>query len=73
MVLRKVFEYALQGKAWAVEFIAERTEGKVRQELSVGVMPEVLFTPIDEVSEEEWNEKILKSNQEQLPLPEEMN
>ena len=73
VVLRKVFEYALQGKSWAVEFIAERTEGKVRQELSVGVMPEVLFTPIDEVSEEEWNEKILKSNQEQLPFPDEMN
>ena len=71
--MRKVFEYALQGKSWAVEFIAERTEGKVRQALSVGVMPEVLFTPIDEVSEEEWNEKILKSNQEQLPAPEDMN
>ena len=38
VVLRKVFEYALEGKAWAVEFIASRTEGKaverVRQELT---------------------------------------
>lgn len=28
VVLRKVFHYALQGKSWAVEFIANRTEGK---------------------------------------------
>lgn len=38
VVLRKVFEYALEGKSWAVEFIASRTEGKaierVRQELT---------------------------------------
>ena len=25
------FEYALEGKSWAVEFLADRTEGKVRQ------------------------------------------
>jgi len=29
VVMRKVFEYALAGKSWAVQFIAERTEGKV--------------------------------------------
>jgi len=36
VVLAKVFEYALQGKAWAVEFIANRTEGKAleRHEIS---------------------------------------
>ena len=66
-------EYALEGKAWAVEFIADRTEGKVRQELQVGMMPEVVFTPIEEVTEEEWNAKIVASNEKQLPAPEEMN
>lgn len=28
VVLRKVFGYALEGKGWAVQFIADRTEGK---------------------------------------------
>ena len=73
VVLRRVFEYALEGKSWAVEFIADRTEGKVRQELQVGMMPEVIFTPIEDATEEEWNQRIIESNQEQLPLPEEIN
>ncbi len=29
-VMRAVFGYALKGQSWAVQFIAERTEGKVR-------------------------------------------
>tara|TARA_R110002110_G_scaffold9840_3_gene48123 strand:- start:1448 stop:1846 length:399 start_codon:yes stop_codon:yes gene_type:complete len=73
VVLRRVFEYALEGKSWAVEFIADRTEGKVRQELQVGMMPEVIFTPIEDATEEEWNQRIIESNQEQLPSPEEVN
>ena len=73
VVLRRVFEYALEGKAWAVEFIADRTEGKVRQELQVGMMPEVIFTPIEDATEEEWNQRIIESNAEQLPAPEEVN
>tara|TARA_Y100001970_G_C14259283_1_gene878408 strand:+ start:7221 stop:7550 length:330 start_codon:yes stop_codon:yes gene_type:complete len=28
VVLRRVFKYAIEGKAWAVQFIADRTEGK---------------------------------------------
>ena len=28
VVLRKVFKYAIEGKSWAVQFIADRTEGK---------------------------------------------
>ena len=28
VVLYKVFQYALEGKSWAVQFIADRTEGK---------------------------------------------
>jgi len=31
VVLRKVFQYALEGKSWAVQFIADRTEGKALQ------------------------------------------
>jgi len=73
VVLRRVFEFALEGKSWAVEFIAERTEGKVRQELQVGMMPEVIFTPIEDVSVEDWNARIIESNKEQLPAPEEVN
>jgi len=73
VVLRRVFEYALEGKSWAVEFIADRTEGKVRQELQVGMMPEVIFTPIEDATEDEWNQRIIESNQEQLPSPEEVN
>lgn len=30
-VLRAVFNYALKGQGWAVQFIAERTEGKMRE------------------------------------------
>ena len=28
VVLYKVFQYALEGKSWAVQFIADRTEGR---------------------------------------------
>ena len=31
VVLRKVFDFALEGKSWAVQFIADRTEGKPRE------------------------------------------
>ena len=34
VILRKVFEYALAGKPWAVQFIAERTEGKAVQHIA---------------------------------------
>ena len=35
VVLRQVFKYALEGKSWAVEFIANRTEGKPHQTIGV--------------------------------------
>lgn len=38
VVLRQVFRYALEGKSWAVEFIANRTEGKPHQ--SIGIKDE---------------------------------
>tara|TARA_R110002012_G_scaffold276213_1_gene463103 strand:- start:162 stop:470 length:309 start_codon:yes stop_codon:yes gene_type:complete len=35
VVLRKVFGYAVEGKSWAVQFIAERTEGKPLQPMQI--------------------------------------
>jgi len=34
-LLRLVYLYALQGKPWAVQFLADRTEGKPRQPIDV--------------------------------------
>ena len=31
VVLYKVFQYALEGKSWAVQFIADRTEGRATE------------------------------------------
>ena len=33
VVMRKVFQYALEGKSWAVQFIAERMEGKAKEHI----------------------------------------
>ena len=33
VVMRKVFNYALEGKSWAVQFIAERLEGKAKEHI----------------------------------------
>ena len=30
-IMYKVFEYALEGRPWAVQFIADRTEGKAKE------------------------------------------
>ena len=38
-VLRAVFSYALKGQSWAVQFIAERTEGKVRDQIEIAEVP----------------------------------
>lgn len=34
-VMAKVFDYADAGQSWAVQFIAERTEGKVKDTLAL--------------------------------------
>jgi len=34
-VLRAVYQYALKGNSWAVQFIAERTEGRVPQQQTI--------------------------------------
>ena len=31
VIMYKVFQYALEGKPWAVQFIADRTEGKPKE------------------------------------------
>ena len=31
VIMYKVFQYALEGKHWAVQFIADRTEGKPKE------------------------------------------
>ena len=33
VVMRKVFQYAEEGKPWAVQFIADRTEGKALERI----------------------------------------
>ena len=35
MVMRMVYKYALEGKPWAVQFIADRMEGKAQQNINV--------------------------------------
>jgi len=30
-VMRKVFDFAVEGRPWAVQFIADRTEGKAKE------------------------------------------
>ena len=56
-VLRSVYKYALQGKSWAVEFIATRTEGKPKDtlELSGNVGGR---NPWDDLSSDELREYI---------------
>jgi len=36
-VMRKVFDFAVEGRPWAVEFIANRTEGKPRQQIDINL------------------------------------
>ncbi len=33
VIMYKVFQYALEGKQWAVQFIADRTEGKPKEHI----------------------------------------
>jgi hypothetical protein len=43
VVMRKVFQYALEGKSWAVEFIANRTEGKAKEYVETKVIKDELI------------------------------
>ena len=33
VVMRKVFQFAVEGRPWAVQFIADRTEGKALERI----------------------------------------
>ena len=41
VIMYKVFQFALEGRPWAVQFIADRTEGKAleRQERTISTAP----------------------------------
>ena len=45
-ILRKVYDLALSGHSWAVQFIAERTEGKVSDKLQLDTGTEEMIIKI---------------------------
>jgi len=52
--IRMTYVHALKGGAWAIEFIAERTEGKITQPIEVSPFSEVDWDklnalPLDEL------------------------
>lgn len=55
-ILRKVYKYAFDGHSWAVQFIADRTEGKPKEyiEQSISMM--------DQMSDEEIEQEIKRLN-----------
>jgi len=55
VIMRNVFQEALKGKSWAVEFIANRTEGKPIQSMIIDTHKPITLirTGIPEVDEEE--------------------
>ena len=61
-VLRMAFIYALQGKPWAIQFIAERTEGKVTQPIDVNAYQGVQLEELQNLSLEELLEIAFKKN-----------
>ena len=48
VVLSKVFDYALQGKSWAVQFIADRTEGKAVETIRTQEVEPIKILDLDE-------------------------
>jgi len=43
VVMRKVFQYAVEGKPWAVQFIADRTEGKAKEFIEQKIVQDELI------------------------------
>tara|TARA_R100000808_G_C2038363_1_gene79064 strand:+ start:22 stop:318 length:297 start_codon:yes stop_codon:yes gene_type:complete len=43
VIMYKVFQYALEGKPWAVQFIADRTEGKAKEYVETKVIKDELI------------------------------
>ena len=48
VVLRKVFESALNGNSWAVQFIADRTEGKALERIETNYKEPITIFKFDE-------------------------
>ena len=48
VVMRKVFKYALDGKSWAVQFIADRTEGKAVERVMQDGSIEIVWKPLSD-------------------------
>jgi hypothetical protein len=43
VIMYKVFQYALEGKPWAVQFIADRTEGKAKEYVETKIVKDELI------------------------------
>ena len=54
VVMRTVFKYALKGNSWAVQFIAERMEGKAKEHI---IMEEVKPLRVLDFGDKELDEK----------------
>ena len=52
VIMRKVFEFALAGRPWAVQFIAERTEGKAVEHVETTTDMNVSFGGRQDETEE---------------------
>ena len=52
VIMYKVFQYALEGKPWAVQFIADRTEGRPVQTIGISETDEpIKVFSFDEVED----------------------
>ncbi len=58
------YVHALKGGAWAIEFIAERTEGKITQPIEVSPFAEVDWDKLNQLTVEE-----LRANFHNLSIP----
>ena len=67
VIMRKVFEYAVGGRPWAVQFIAERTEGKAVQPVDVAVSGGLNVSAIENMTEEEIDAELERIDEEDAP------
>ena len=49
VIMYKVYQFALEGKPWAVQFIADRTEGKPKEFIEQKIIKDEVIV--------EWNSK----------------
>ena len=65
VVWRKVYQFAIEGKAWAVEFIANRTEGKAVERIALEAKQtpwEIMNDVIKQGEKGDSNEEATDSN-----------